>query len=149
MTVNSKRAYPPFCQYLIYYSIFWPLHSFINTVYFVSISLRTLYCPEICLLFCLPMELATSRFIWTTDYQLPTTNYQLLPHLLFHSNTLHLMFCLHLKIIGGFMGFGWASGGLGPNQGPTNPQPRPNQNPIIKEGFQKNNRADLVDSLIP
>ena len=68
----------------------------------------------------------------------------LAPHLSFRPNNLQLMFCLHWKIIGVYLGVGWLFIGLGPNQGPTNPQPRPNQNPIIKEGYQKNNRTDLV-----
>jgi len=68
----------------------------------------------------------------------------LTPRLYPPPTNLRITFYLHWKIIGGFLGFGWPSGGLGPNQGPTNPQPRPNQTPISSGRFQEINRTNLV-----
>jgi len=102
-------------------------HSFINAVYFVSISLRTLYCPEIWLLFCLPMELATSRFIGTNNFFLTSYSFQII--------STYCFIC-----IGKLLGVSWALVDPTEGWGPTMAQLWPNQGPTITQSLKKDIR---------
>ena len=94
-----------------------------------------------------PMELATSRFIGTTTtnyrlpcsdkrLQLPTTNFFLSSH------SFQIMFYLHWKIIGGYLGVGWAPALRRVNQNPGNPQQFSNGNRTLGGDYLEGRRGE-------